>query len=129
MFKVNKTLWITTLIFCIIQIFLFVLLKFILNDFEAARITFACFIAAPLLMTVGQWIWLKIRRSQIKTKKVKDLTDRDIELIRHYIDKPVTEIGHDDLGKVWFRNALVYYLAYFISLALAAVLLVIIEFA
>lgn len=78
---------------------------------------------------IGQWIWLKIRRGSIRGKKIKALTDRDIELIRYYIDQPIEKIGHEDLGKVWNRNALVYYLAYAISLAISAILLTIIELA
>lgn len=129
MFKVNKSLWITTLVFIGIELILFILLKYIINDVPAGRITFICFIVVPLLLMIGQWIWLKIRRGSIKGKKIKALTDRDIELIRHYIDQPVDKIGHEDLGKVWNRNALVYYLAYAISLAISAILLTIIELA
>lgn len=129
MFKVNKSLWITTLVFICIELILFVLLKYIIDDVSVGRIIFICFIVVPLLLMIGQWIWLKIRRGSIRGKKIKALTDRDIELIRYYIDQPIEKIGHEDLGKVWNRNALVYYLAYAISLAISAILLTIIELA
>lgn len=123
MFKINKSMWITSIIYLVLETLIFFLLKFGAIKTSYSNSIYLPIMITPLIIIVILWIVGKIRKSKIKNRKVEGLTPRDVELAHFYANqKDIKEISFDELGQIWFRNSLSYYLASFIVFAVGFIL-------
>lgn len=129
MFKINKNLWYTLIIYLTLELALFLGFKFTEGITNVTRGIYLAIISVPLIIIIILWIIGKIRKSRIKTQRVKGLTPRDKELIFHYAGtKEVDAISYQELGRIWFLNSLAYYLAAIIAFVFGFGLYALLEF-